>query len=163
MQQVRRPGQVLAHGSVLAPMTRETDANAEIAITIAAGPARAAPDRRVDRHPLTAPGSVLDHAGRFMAEHQRFREGGVADAGLSPPVQVRAADADRGDPHQARPWSWHRHRLISQPEIAGAVQPCGLHSPLTLDQGTGKRHPLAWALSWNAAPPPRAAGRRGGR
>src|SRR5437764_1111335 len=90
-------------------------------------PAGAAPDRRVDRDPVAPPGAVLDHAGGLVAEHHRGRQGRVADLTLVPPVQVRAADADRGHPHQAHPRPGLRYRLLGQPDIARPVQPRGLH------------------------------------
>jgi len=114
----------------LAAVARELDARAEIAVAVAAGPAGAAPDGRVDRHQLTVPGAALDHAGGFVAEHQRPGQGRITDPALAPPVQVRAADADGGHPHQAHPPAGFRHRLVFQPEIPDRVQPRRLHAPL---------------------------------
>src|SRR5204863_9175809 len=105
----------------------EGDAGAKVAVAVTAGPAGTAPDGRVDRHPLTAPGAVLDHAGGLVAEDHRGRQGRVTDAALVPPVQVRAADADRGHPHQAHSGPGLRYRLLGQPDIARSVQPRGLH------------------------------------
>ena len=152
VQEMVRPGHELTHGPVLAAVARELDAGAEIAVAVAAGPAGTARDGRVDRHPLAAPGTVLDHAGGFVAEHQRGRQGRIADLALVPPVQVRAADADRGHPDQARPRPGLRDRLLAQPDIARSVQPRGLHArpvpswsprlrPSSVPASVGEREP----------------------
>src|SRR5262249_22907496 len=124
-----RPGHELAHGAVLAAVARELDARTEIAVAVAAGPAGAAPDSRVDRDQLAAPGAVLDPAGGLVGGHPPPGQGRVTDLALAPPVQVRTADADGGHPHQAHSGAGFRHRLVFHPEIADRVQPRRLHAP----------------------------------
>ena len=78
--------------------------------------------RGIDRDPHAVERAALDHAGELVADHERVRELGVADAALLEPVQVRAADPDGLDPHQAllRPRRWHG--LLGEAQVAGPVE-----------------------------------------
>ena len=99
-----RPGHELAHGRRRwPPWPGEAGrSGAEIAVAVGgschryrtswAGSIATRLARAGDRPSITPAGLV--------AEHQRGRQGRVADPALVPPVQVGAADADRGHPHQ---------------------------------------------------------------
>jgi hypothetical protein len=84
---------------------------------------------------------VHDDAGELVAEHQRLVQPSVADARLGVPVQVRAAQADRGDPHEAHPVADDRIRSAVQPQIPGAVQARDPHQR-TLSAHQPPRGPL---------------------
>ncbi len=112
MEQVRRPGEVLAHHAVLGAVPGEPDAGAKVRVAAPARPTGAAGDRRVNGHPLATPRSAGHDPGRLVPRHQRPLQDRVPDPALTPPVQVRAADAGRGHPDQAHPRPRHRHHLI---------------------------------------------------
>jgi hypothetical protein len=127
VQELVRPGHELPHGAVLLPVPGEPDVQAQVVVALAAEPAGPVRDSRVDGHPLTAPVAFLDHARRFVAQDQRVIQGRVADPALVPPVQVRAADADGRDPHQALSRPGNRHRLVGQAQVCDRVQPGNPH------------------------------------
>ena len=154
MQQARRPGHDLAEHAVGLAVAGEPDPVAQVPVAVPAGPARLVRDRRVDRHPLAAPRPVRDHPRALVAEHQRMREPGVADRALVPPVQVRAADADRGDPHQAHPRPRLRLGLVRHPQVAHRVQSRRAH-PFLLSPPSCHFYPERAALSFPAGPAPR--------
>ena len=49
---------------------------------------------RINCHPFALTRTVGNHAGELVPEHERVAQFCIADAGLTEPVQVRAADAD---------------------------------------------------------------------
>ena len=122
VQQVCRPGHELTHHAVGLAVPGEPDPVAQVRVAVPARPAGPAGDGRIDGDPLAAPRPLGDHSRPLVPEHQRVREGGVADRALVPPVQVRAADPDRGDPHQAHPLARPGHWLIAHPQVAGRVE-----------------------------------------
>ena len=72
------------------------------------------------RCPARGPSAITP--GGLVAEDERAREDGVADPGLVVPVQVGAADADRGHPDQCLARPRDRGGLVGEPEVAGAVE-----------------------------------------
>ena len=172
---VRQRVQQLESGQVMnsrmAPsclaVPREPDVQAEVVVALAAAPARPVRDRGVDGHPLTAARAVHDHPGRLVAQHQRVIQRRVADAALVPPVQIRAADADGRDPHQALSRAGHRHRLVRHAQVSDRVQPGSPHLVLRLrryrvvppepeatarlEQRRRSRSPAAPGRDWSAS------------
>src|ERR1700759_2956018 len=69
-----------------------------------------------------------DHPGRFVAEHQRMGQLGVTDGAFAEPVQVRAAQTDRGDLAQGLARPRVGYRLVPDPDVTYPVQPRCLHA-----------------------------------
>jgi len=129
VQECRGPGQEIAHSAVDVAVAGELNLTAKVAVTIAALLAVLARDRRVYRHPLTGARSHHDHASNLVPEHQWRAELGVADATLTPPMQVRAADPHCCDAYQAMARALIWNRLIGEPDICRRVQPRHPHAP----------------------------------
>src|SRR5450756_2095580 len=122
MQQVRRPRHELAHHPVGLAVSGEDDAVAEVPVAVTAGPAPLAGYRRIDRDPFPAPRAVRDHARTLVPRHQGPGDLGVADGAFGVPVQVRTADANRGNPHEALASCCFRRRLLPDPQVRGPVK-----------------------------------------
>ncbi len=69
-----------------------------------------------------ARGAVDDDAAELVAEHERTLEPGVADRALPVPMQIRAAQADRGHPQEHLVRAARGHRLGADAEVAGAME-----------------------------------------
>jgi len=63
-----------------------------------------------------------------MTDHQWGTQLGVADTALAEPVQIRAADAHRGDPDERFVPRRLGRRLVVKVQLTDAVQPSHLHS-----------------------------------
>src|SRR6266700_480536 len=123
MQAARRPAQEILHPAVGVAVAGEPYPQAEVTMSGTALAAGLARDRWVYRNPFAAARAVLDNPCRLVPEHERPVELGVTDACLAPPVQVRTADPDRGDPDQARPWFGCGDRFFGDLEITDRMQP----------------------------------------
>ena len=99
-QQPLRPGHVRPKRAIRDPMTGETQGRAQVGAAVDALPAVTAIVRWVDRDSLAGPRSVGYDGADFVAQHERPREDGVADARFLEPVQVRATQADSCHPQQ---------------------------------------------------------------
>src|SRR6202043_2138055 len=107
----------------------EDDVVAEVPVAVTAGPAPLAGYRGIDRDPFPAPRAVRDLARTLVPRHQRPGDLGVADGALGVPVQVRAADANRSDPHQALARRCFGRRLLPDPQVRGPVKSRRSHAP----------------------------------
>ena len=124
-------------------MSGEDDVGAEVPVAVTAGPAPLARYRRIDRDPFPAPRAVRDHARTLVPRHQRPGELGVADAAFGVPVQVRAADANRGNPHEALASGCFGHRLLPDPQIRSPVKSRRSHAPHTIPEDHAEHWPIA--------------------
>jgi hypothetical protein len=79
-------------------VTGDAHRRTEVAVPCPARDALAARFCRVDGDPLARPRSVLDDADELVPEDERSIEARRADRRLLEPVQVRAAQPDRGGP-----------------------------------------------------------------
>ena len=80
-------------------MAGEADGGAQVAVPGAALLALPAGDRGVDRHSPPGQRALERDAGELVTGDDRLVQHDLADAALEEPVQVRAADPDRGDGH----------------------------------------------------------------
>src|SRR6202034_2769994 len=135
MEQVRRPRHELAHHPVGFAVSGEDDVVAEVPVAVTAGPAPLAGYRRIDRDPFPAPRAVRDLARTLVPRYQRPGDLGVADGAFGVPVQVRAADANRGNPHEALTSCCFGRRLLPDPQVRRPVKPRRSHA-LTLSLRT---------------------------
>jgi hypothetical protein len=129
VQAVGRPGQELPQAAVAGAVPGEDHVGAQVAVPVPAGLADAARDGRVDRDPDAVVRSAADHARHLVTQHERAGHHGVADPALGEPVQVGAADPDRG--HLDQPVvGTRRFRPVLgvHPHVPGAVQPGHPHA-----------------------------------
>jgi hypothetical protein len=80
----------------------------------------------VNRHPP----AIFCYARKFMPQHQRAFQPGIANALFRKPVQVRAAYADGGNAQQPFAKPGGRARLIVQAQVMGSVQTKDNHQPI---------------------------------
>ena len=122
------PYQLLPQPPVEVSVAGEAHGGAQVAVPGAALLAALAGDRGIDRHSAACVRAVERDPGELVTGHDRLPDRGIADAALEEPVQVRAADPDRGDCHPRPAGLWRRlGRLVLQPEVARSVQPGGQH------------------------------------
>ena len=112
------PRHPLAQAPVVGAVPREAHRLAEVGMAVAAERAGLARDGRVDRDPP----SVLRDPRELVAEHERSREPRLADPALAEPVQVGAAEADRGDAHERLAVARLRALFLVQAQVARRVQ-----------------------------------------
>ena len=103
-------------------MTGEPHSFAQVFQAAAAFAAVSAGNGRVEPDGLALHRAGRDDARHLVAEHQGPLERGVADRTLAEPVDVRAADADAGDPDQALPVARHRVGRVDHPHVARGMQ-----------------------------------------
>jgi hypothetical protein len=107
----------------------EDDVVAEVPVAVTAGPAPLAGYRRIDRDPFPAPRAVRDLTRTLVPRNQRPGDLGVTDGAFGVPVQVRAADANRSNPHEALASRCFGRRLLPDPQVRSPVKSRRLHAP----------------------------------
>jgi hypothetical protein len=157
-----RPGEVALEASVAGGVAGEDEFPAQVRVAALAQVAAVARDGRVDRDADAVERAALDDAGHLVPADERAGDLGVADAALLVPVQVRPADPDRGDPHQALALGHLRHRILGQTQVVRAVEPCGEVA------GRHRRSPVTSVRPLSSLPvrrrrPQRRSGGCGGR
>jgi hypothetical protein len=100
----------------------ETDAGTEVVMTAMAEIAPATRQCWINCDPLPMKRTAFDHAGELVAENERDGDGGISDPALAVPVQIRAAQADCLDAHEALAGSRSAHRLDGDAQVMAAVQ-----------------------------------------
>ena len=82
---------------------------------------------RIERHPFSGARPGLDRADELVSQHERVRQGGVADRPLDEPVPIRSAEPDCGHADQNLPVGRCRGGLVVEAEVAPAVEAQRLH------------------------------------
>src|SRR5207248_2845514 len=94
------PGHQRAERTVGRAVAREPQIAAEVGQPFDAWRAPTAGTRRVDGDALARARARLDGGDELVAEHEWFRQHGVADRSLYEPVPVGSAEPDRADPQE---------------------------------------------------------------
>jgi hypothetical protein len=118
-----RPGHPLPETTIVLPVSREADRFAEVRVSLQTQRAGLARNRRIDGHPP----AVVGHSRELVAQHERPRDGGLADRSLAEPMKVRAAESNRPDAHEGFARLRLRPLLFVQPQVSFPVEPQGTH------------------------------------
>jgi hypothetical protein len=118
-----RPGQPFPEAAIVGSVPREAGPFAKVGVAFEAEVASEARDGGVQGH---AP-SVVGDPGTLVAEDEGPDERDLADPSLGEPVEVGAAEADRGDPHQRLAFARLWPLLLVQAHVAFPVEAEATH------------------------------------